>query len=140
MTNHEKDLKDILSRLAMEPYSTPLAADDTLVVLARMSAKTANDAKKIESRLLFWIEKVLQLEGDDKPFRIRISRPFILRDDTLRYTWDFTIKGDVTAALREISAVKIPAINFVREEIVETQTVKPTRGSVRPVTVGSSRK
>lgn len=141
MTTPETLFKELLTKLSMEPYATPVSTDDTLVILARMSARTAPEMKRVESRLLYCIEKMLQLTADgEKPYAMRLSRPFILKENTLRYTWDFTIKGDVAAAVADVQQIKIPEINFVREEVVSTQTVKPSRGSVRPVTVGNSRK
>jgi len=141
MTTPETLFKELLVKLSMEPYATPVTTDDTLVVLARMSARTAPEMKRVESRLLYCIEKMLQLTAEgEKSYAMRLSRPFILKENTLRYTWDFTIKGDVAAAVADVQQIKIPEINFVREEVVNTQSVKPSRGSVRPVTVGNSRK
>lgn len=138
---NEAQFKDLLLKLGMEPYSTPVSDDETLVVLARMNGKTAGQLKNIESRLLYYIEKLLALSAEpDKPYKVRLSRPFILKDNTLRYTWDFTLKGDIGAAVADAQSIRIPAINEPREQVVSTQTVAPSKGSVRPVVVGSSRK
>lgn len=134
----ETRFKELLSRLSLEPYATPISTDDTLVVLARINAATQDEFKRVESRLLFFIEKLLQASAvEDKPYKVRLSRPFILKDGALRYTWDFTLKGDVASAVRDAERITLPKLTETREELVSTQMVKPSKGSVKPVTVGS---
>lgn len=134
----ETEFKELLTQLSLEPYATPVSNDDTLVVLARISAKTQDEFKRVESRLLYFIEKLLKQGAEEnKTYKVRLSRPFILKDDALRYTWDFTLKGDIAAAVRDAQNIRLPRLTETREESVSTQMVKPAKGSVKPVTVGS---
>jgi hypothetical protein len=138
MNNVEAEFKDLLVRAALEPHATPMSTDDTLVVLARINAATPDAFKNAETRILYFIERFLQAAAaEDCPYKVRIGRLFVLKDGALRYTWEFTLKGDLAAALKAAQGIKLPRSNDVREEVVSTQMVKPSKGSVRPVRVGS---
>ena len=137
MTNEER-LKEVLRKLSMEVYAVPLATDDTLVMFARIQASPAL-FQKTESRVLYFIEKMLQRSEDStEEFKIRLSRPWVLKEGALRYTWDFTFKGDLSSALDVAESIKIPEISQSRIEEVATQLRKASaKGNVKPVTVGN---
>ena len=131
-----------LSDLSVEAYAIPLETDDTLVVLGRIKASTEPEFKNVENRLISFIEKVLvraeepEFKDGDK-LRVRFSRLWLLKEKSLRYTWDFTFKGDLTLVESLLSPSKVPSLNPTRVEEVNTQTIKVRRGAVRPVRVGS---
>ena len=131
-----------LTDLSVESYSIPIDTDDTLVVLGRIKASTEPEFKNVESRLISFIEKVLiavdepeYKEGDK--LRVRFSRLWLLKDKSLRYTWDFTFKGDLTLIQPLLDKIKVPALNTTRVEEVNTQSVKSRKGAVRPVRIGN---
>lgn len=137
MSNNATKLKTVLEKLSMEVYSVPLDSEDTLVCFARVIAKP-EEFSKYEARILYFIEKVLQKSEDSvEDFKVRLSRPWVLKDKSLRYTWDFTIKGDMISALDVFESVQIPEISFTKTEEVTTQLVNPKKGKVKPVTVGT---
>lgn len=136
--NCEERLKKVLSMLSMEVYAVPLSTDDTLVMFARIQA-TPTLFQKTESRVLYFIEKMLQRSEDStEEFKVRLSRPWVLKDGSLRYTWDFTFKGDLSSAIDVAESIKIPEISQSRIEEVATQLRKASpKGNVKPVTVGN---
>jgi hypothetical protein len=131
-----------LTDLSVEAYAVPVETDDTLVVLGRIKASTDPEFKNVENRLISFIEKALvraelpEFKDDDK-LRLRFSRLWLLKDSSLRYTWDFTFKGDLTLLDALLDGIKVPPLTLTRTEEVSTQTVKPKKGAVRPVRVGS---
>lgn len=131
-----------LTDLSVESYSIPVDTDDTLVVLGRIKASTEPEFKNIENRLISFIEKVLiaaeepEYRDGDK-LRVRFSRLWLLKDKSLRYTWDFTFKGDLALVDTLLSNIKVPSLTVTRVEEVSTQTVKSRKGAVRPVRVGN---
>jgi hypothetical protein len=138
--------KDIIrhkmSELSLECYATPVNTDDTFVLLARIKADTSPHFKNVEARLIYFVERALQLaeeptykEGD--AIRLRFSRLWLLKDGDLRYTWDFTFKGDLDKAAALVGSIKVPSLTRTRVEEVNTQTVAPGKGQVRPVRIGS---
>ena len=134
----ENKLKEILGKLSLEVYTVPVSTDDTLVALARIQANP-DIFNRVEGRLLYFIEKLLQRSEDSiDEFKVRFSRPWVLKESSLRYTWDFTFKGDLDAALRVAESIKIPEIQLTRTDTVNTQIRKSIpKGNVRPVTVGN---
>ncbi len=136
--NNEERLKEVLRKLSMEVYAVPLSTDDTLVMFARIQA-SPNLFQKTESRVLYFIEKLLQRSEDStEEFKIRLSRPWVLKDKSLRYTWDFTFKGDLASALDVAESIRVPEISQSRIEEVATQLRKSSpKGKVKPVTVGN---
>lgn len=131
-----------LTELSVEAYATPVETDDTLVVLGRIKASTEPEFKNVENRLISFIERVLVLAEepefkDDDKLRVRFSRLWLLKEKSLRYTWDFTFKGDLALIETLLSKVTVPSLTVTRVEEVSTQTVKPRRGAVRQVRVGS---
>lgn len=129
--------KQVLSDLGMEVYHTPVDTKDTFVALARIKAVGEKDFKLKEASIIFFIEKLLLKAESTMDYKVRLSRPWVLKDKKIAYTWDFTFKGNLELALRDAESIKIPKINLTREETVSTQLVKTTKGQVRPVTVGS---
>lgn len=139
-------MKDVvlskLNDLSVEAYSIPVETDDTLVVLGRIKAATDPEFKNVESRLISFIEKALLAAEepefkDDNKLRIRFSRLWLLKERSLRYTWDFTFKGDLSLVENLLKGIKVPSLTVTRTEEVSTQTTKTTKGAVRPVRVGS---
>ena len=133
---------DKLSQLSVEVYTVPIDTDDTLVVLGRIKASTDPEFKNVEARLISFIEKVL-VRADEPEFkdgdklRVRFSRLWLLKEKSLRYTWDFTFKGDLTLIDDLLGKIKVPSLTITRTEEVSTQTITSKKGAVRPVRVGS---
>ena len=131
-----------LTDLSVEVYAIPVETEDTLVILGRIKASTGPEFKNVESRLVSFIEKALvraelpEYKDEDK-LRLRFSRLWLLKDKSLRYTWDFTFKGDLSLIEPLLKDIKVPSLTVTRVEEVSTQTVKPRKGAVRPVRVGS---
>jgi hypothetical protein len=126
----------------MEIYAAPISTSDTCVLLARIKAATDSEFKNVEARLIYFIEKVLNLADDDKykendALRVRFSRLWLLRDKSIRYTWDFTFKGDLSLASELMRSVSVLPIKITRTEEVSTQLTETPRGSVKPVRIGS---
>lgn len=128
--------------LSVEAYAVPVETEDTLVVLGRIKASTEPEFKNVENRLISFIEKALvraelpEYKDEDK-LRLRFSRLWLLKENSLRYTWDFTFKGDLSLIESLLSEITVPTLTVTRVEEVSTQTVNPKRGAVRPVRVGS---
>jgi hypothetical protein len=128
--------------LSVEAYAVPVETKDTLVILGRIKASTEPEFKNVENRLISFIEKALvraelpEYKDDDK-LRLRFSRLWLLKENSLRYTWDFTFKGDLSLIESLLNQITVPTLTVTRVEEVSTQTVKPKRGAVRPVRVGS---
>lgn len=130
--------KNVLTALNLEAYATPIDEPDTLVMLARISPPTQDLFNAVEARLLYFVEKALVLAAENgADYRVRLSRPFLLKDGKLRFTWDFTIKGNIEAAVTMFESIRVPQLQTVEVRDVETQLVAPTKGKVKPVTVGS---
>jgi hypothetical protein len=131
-----------LTDLSVEAYAVPVETKDTLVILGRIKASTEPEFKNVENRLISFIEKALvraelpEYKDDDK-LRLRFSRLWLLKENSLRYTWDFTFKGDLSLIESLLNQITVPTLTVTRVEEVSTQTVKPKRGAVRPVRVGS---
>ena len=131
-----------LTDLSVEAYAIPVDTKDTLVILGRIKASTEPEFKNVESRLISFIEKALvraelpEYKDEDK-LRLRFSRLWLLKEKSLRYTWDFTFKGDLTLLESLFKEITVPALTITRVEEVSTQTIKPKKGAVRPVRVGS---
>ena len=137
-------MKDVvlskLNDLSVEAYSIPVETDDTLVVLGRIKAATDPEFKNVESRLISFIEKAL-LAAEDPKFKDENNYVFDFPGSaavsSLRYTWDFTFKGDLSLVESLLKEIKVPSLTVTRTEEVSTQTTKTTKGAVRPVRVGS---
>ena len=131
-----------LTDLSVETYAIPVDTEDTLVILGRIKASTEPEFKNVENRLISFIEKALiraelpEYKDDDK-LRLRFSRLWLLKEKSLRYTWDFTFKGDLSLIEPLLKSITVPALTITRVEEVSTQTIKPKKGAVRPVRVGS---
>ncbi|MEC8306777.1 MAG: hypothetical protein VXZ72_02840 [Chlamydiota bacterium] len=131
-----------LTDLSVEAYAVPVETEDTLVILGRIKASTEPEFKNVESRLISFIEKALvkaelpEYKDEDK-LRLRFSRLWLLKEKSLRYTWDFTFKGDLSLIEPLFEDLAVPSLTVTRVEEVNTQTVKPKRGAVRPVRVGT---
>ncbi len=130
-------LEKFLLQLEITVYNTPVDTKDTLVALGRLGGDTGPNFKLNESRLLSVIEKILKVSKNADSWRVRLSRPWVLKEDKLRFTWDFTLQGDIEAALTALEAIKIPQLSVTRTEDVPVQNTKTKKGSVRPVRVGS---
>ena len=130
-------LNAFLLQLDVRVYSSPVDTKDTLVALGRLGGDTDTAFKVNESRLLVVIEKILRVAKDAESWKVRLSRPWVLKEGKLRFTWDFTVQGDLSAALAELEKIKIPQIGVTKTEDVHVQHTRPKKGSVRPVRVGS---
>jgi len=136
--SYYEQLQTTLRELDMDVYAAPHNSDEMLVVLARLSPANAALFNAAEMRVLYFIEKALILASEgDRPFKLRLSRPFLLKEGKLRFTWDFTIKGDVSAAVQMLQSINVPRLRTSETKDVETQLVAPSKGKVKPVTVGS---
>jgi hypothetical protein len=135
-------IRQKLSELSLECYANPVDTDDTFVVLARIKAGTDPQFKNIESRLIYFIERALIMAEepeckDNNALRLRFSRLWLLREKSLRYTWDFTFKGDLDKAATLLDSIKVPPLTLTRTEEVMTQMTRPSKGQVRQVRVGA---
>lgn len=130
-------LNAFLLQLDVRVYSSPVDTKDTLVALGRLGGDTDTAFKVNESRLLVVIEKILKVAKDADSWKVRLSRPWVLKDGKLRFTWDFTLQGDLDAALTDLEKIKVPQIGVTKTEDVHVQQTRSRKGSVRPVRVGS---
>lgn len=132
-----------LAELNVECYAVPVETDDTLVILGRIKGDPGTPTfVNNQNRLIYFVEKaLLKAENDtykeDNNLRLRFSRLWLLKDGSLRYTWDFTFKGDLDKANELMTSITVPAISLTRTEEVSTQTITPKRGKVRQVRVGT---
>tara|TARA_B100000214_G_scaffold268407_1_gene199093 strand:- start:117 stop:530 length:414 start_codon:yes stop_codon:yes gene_type:complete len=133
----EQRFKNVLANLGMEVYTQPVNTDDTFVGLARIKSTSEQDFKIKEARVIFFIERLLRKSEANPEYRVRLARPWVLKDKNIAYTWDFTVKGSLDLAISDIESIKVPDIQRTVEEAVSTQQVKTTRGKVKPVTVGA---
>jgi hypothetical protein len=131
-----------LTDLSVEAYAVPVDTEDTLVILGRIKAPTASGFTNVESRLIGFIEKALvraelpEYKEQDK-LRLRFSRLWLLKEEALRYTWDFTFKGDLSLIEPLLKGINVPSLTKTRVEEVSTQTVNQKKGAVRQVRVGT---
>ena len=130
-------LNAFLLQLDVRVYSSPVDTKDTLVALGRLGGDTDTAFKVNESRLLVVIEKILKVAKEADAWKVRLSRPWVLKDGKLRFTWDFTLQGDLDAALTDLEKIKVPQIGVTKTEDVHVQQTRSRKGSVRPVRVGS---
>lgn len=141
MSNKKKFTELLADKIGADAYKVPVDRDDCIVVLARLKPMTENDRtlNMAESRALMFIEDALNLSVESEGWDIRFSRPWVLKKKKIAYTWDFTIQGDVGAAIKALSGIKEMKLPSVREEEVPVQASKPKRGVVKQVSVGSIR-
>jgi hypothetical protein len=139
--SHKNNMIDLLARIGVEVYTTPVDKDDVVVCLGRLLPMTDDDKSLVmaERRALQFIEAALKLTKDAPEWDIRFSRPWVLKKDTLVYTWDFTLKGDVALAIEALRKIPVLKVPVTREEDVAVQRIKPKRGRIRPVSIGAIR-
>jgi hypothetical protein len=140
--NYVDQVKSLLSTLNVEVYSVPVSKDDTICCLCRLKPLTPQDTnlKAAEGRLLYFIERALKLEVDNlDTWRLRLSRPWILKEDKLYYTWDFTFQGNLRLCIDKLKTIAVPPAPLSREGDVAIQNIKPARGSIKQVRVGNLR-
>lgn len=134
--------KNLLSdKIGADAYKVPVDREDCIVILARLKPMTENDRtlNMAESRALMFIEDALNLSVNSEDWDIRFSRPWVLKNKKIAYTWDFTIQGNINAAIDALSGIQEMKLPSVREEEVPLQASKPKRGIVKQVSVGSIR-
>ena len=137
-TNMKSKFINHLKHLNIEVYATPVHEKDVIVLLGRLTPLNDRDTglKLSESRLLNYLERVLkQFEGEDN-VKARFSRPWLLKDEKLAYTWDFTFRGDLDLALTLLEKEAVPSNPSTKVESAPLQQLKPKRGSVKAVTIG----
>lgn len=140
--NHLDQFKSLLATLGLEVYASPVVKDDTICCLCRLKPLTSQDTnlKAAEGRLLFFIEKALKSESENlDTWRLRLSRPWILKEDKLFFTWDFTFQGNLRLCYEKLKSIPVPPAPGAREGDVAIQTIKPARGSIKQVKVGNLR-
>lgn len=141
MSNRKK-FTDLLSeKVGADTYKVPVDREDCIVVLARLKPMTDSDRtlNMAESRALMFIEDALNLSVESEDWDIRFSRPWVLKKKKIAYTWDFTIQGNLEAAIKALSQIKELKVPSAREEEVPVQSSKPKRGAVKQVSVGAIR-
>lgn len=140
-------LKAILTKLNIEVYSN-IDNDDLIVAFGRLKPLNNQDTnmKASESRLIFFIETALKMEAAAKsdperatPWTLRFSRPWVLKNDKVAFTWDFTIKGDLKEALTKLESILIAPSPDRGGEAPMNAFVKPARGTIKQVRIGSLR-
>jgi len=131
-------IKNILERLNVTVYATPVDTDDTVVLLGRLAPINDQDKnlKLAEARLLNFIERALKSFEGEESVKARFSRPWLLKDGNLAFTWDFTFRGDLVRAEEILSNLAIPTNPTERVEESSIQVLKPKRGTVKAVTIG----
>lgn len=133
--------KAILKTVGVEGYAEPVVNDTTIVILGRLKPMTNKDSnlKLAESRLLGWIERALRAIKDNKDFKVRFSRPWLLKEEQLVFTWDFTLQGDLAKAVEILKEIPVPRAPAGSESTPNTDQpmVKPKRGSVKQVRIGA---
>ena len=141
MSNKSKFTELLSTKIGADAYKVPVDREDCIVVLARLKPMTESDRtlNMAESRALMFIEDALNLSVKSEGWDIRFSRPWVLKKGKIAYTWDFTIQGDLGAAIDALSTVQEMKLPNVREEEVPVQASKPKRGAVKQVSVGSIR-
>lgn len=133
-----EQLKEVLTQLNIEVYATPVNTEDTVVFLGRLTPINQQDTslKLSEARLLNFIERALKVFENAEGVKARFSRPWLLKEDKLAFTWDFTFRGDLEKALELLKTLEIPSNPTERVETSPIQVLKPKRGSVKAVTIG----
>lgn len=145
MESNIERFKKVLSKLNIEVYQS-IDNDDLLVCFGRLKPINAQDSnlKAAESRLIFFIEKALKLEASSEkqtPWVLRFSRPWLLKNDKLAFTWDFTIKGDLNSALSQLESIPVaPTPPTNGEAPMNGGFITPARGSVKQVKIGAIRR
>ena len=131
-------IKDVLQSLNITVYATPVENEDTVVFLGRLSPINDQDKslKLAEARLLNFIERALKAFEDEEEVKARFSRPWLLKEGNLAFTWDFTFRGNLDRAFEVISSLTIPTSPTERVEESPLQVLKPKRGTVKAVTIG----
>ena len=129
---------DHLKHLNIEVYATPVNEKDVIVLLGRLTPLNDRDTnlKLSEARLLNYLERVLKRFENTDEVKARFSRPWLLKEDKLAYTWDFTFRGDLDVALETLGKEAVPSNPSTRVESAPLQQLKPKRGSVKAVTIG----
>ena len=140
--SHSDTFKSLLQTLSVEVYADPVNTKDCIVLLGRLKPMTSKDLKLTlsEGRLLNWIERALVSLPKDADFKLRFSRPWLLKKEKLVFTWDFTIQGNLEGALKFLQGLNVPS--SPEEEHIEGSTIqliKPKRGQVKPVRIGAMR-
>ena len=130
-------LEKVLSKLNVDSYRSLSASDDTIVVLGRLKPlnETDSNLRQAESRLLNFITDVLKIASTMSNWQVRFSRPWLLKEGKLAFTWDFTVRGNLDDALRNIESVKIPVMRISEEVEVPIRPVKKTKAKVSQVRV-----
>ena len=128
----------VLSLLNIEVYAVPVEENEVIVLLGRLTPLNDQDSnlKLSESRLLNYLERALRAFGTNDSVKVRFSRPWLLKNDKLAYTWDFTFRGDLSEALKLLNSTDIPSNPSVRITSAPIQSFQPKRGNVKAVTIG----
>lgn len=80
-----------VTEVALKCRLVPLNEGDTSLTLA-------------ETYALKFIREALSLTGED--WRIEASRPWVMRDGKLLYTWKFVLKGNIESAYNELLKIE----------------------------------
>ena len=156
IAKNEKRFALLLQAVGADSYTTPVNKEDTIVMLARLRPMNAADRELVmaEARIFRFIEDALTLSEQPEhknAWRLRFSRPWVLKKNkaeneagdarfSLAFTWDFTIQGDVNAALNALESIKPMTLTpSVREEEVPVHQVVRGKGRVRQVQIGAIR-
>ena len=126
-----------LKKLNVKVYAVPVEEKEVIVLLGRLSPLNDRDleSKLSEARLLNYIERALKEFEEDDSVKARFSRPWLLKEGSLAYTWDFTFRGDLAKALEILEKVAIPSNPSPATEDT-LKRVKPRRGTVKSVQIG----
>jgi hypothetical protein len=139
---YEDQFKALLATVGLDVHQVPVSNEQTLVCLCRLRPLTAQDTslKAAEGRLLFFIEKALKMELENlESWRLRLSRPWLLKEDKLVFTWDFTFQGDLRRCVEKLKTIAVPPAPVNKETEISVQPAKPARGSIKQVRVGNLR-
>lgn len=138
MSDAQAKFRTILDSVGVTVYSCPLDTADTLVVFGRLrpAAESDTNLKVAESRLLTFITGVLRISEENSAWKARLSRAWVLKDNKLAFTWDFTLKGDLSIALKALESVKVPGLTISEQVDVPIRKSKNRRGKVTTVSRG----
>jgi len=130
--------KELLATLSVRVYNVQVDQEDLIVIFGRVLPLVPGDKtlSLSEARLLRWIESALKQDKETENWSLRLSRPWVLKEDKLAYTWDFTIKGDIKEAIQTLSGIHVPKPPEEKEVDVPTQRTQFKRGTVKPVRIG----
>lgn len=130
----------ILENHCFEVYESTetLTTDTTVVRRARMVPLSSDD--KTLTLATVWgtkfIHKALTLAKGAEDWKFSCSKPMLLKDNDLVYTWEFSVVGNVEAALAALRTIDRAPLEKINIEVGKQFTpLGPPSSSTRKVAV-----